>query len=99
MQVSAIGIGFYEREDYPRILEIMEDAHLLPRTYDEFVKRFEVGKRQLEARSALVTAAVIKPDEFLAWCRERGLKVDAQARKRFSNEAAIAEVRKRQGGV
>jgi hypothetical protein len=30
------GIPWYKREDYPLILEIMEDADGLPATYDEW---------------------------------------------------------------
>ena len=96
MKVSAVGMPWYEREDYPRILEIMEDAHKLPRTHDEFVKALQTGERQLKASGHVVVRAVIKPDEFVAYCRERSLKVDAQARIRFGNEAAYAAIKDRE---
>ena len=99
MQVSAMGIGWYEREDYPRILKVMEDGHTLPRTYDDFLKRAELGERALKSQGHVVVRAVIKSDDFVIWCRDRGLKVDSEARKRFGNEVAYAEVMKRQGGA
>ena len=88
-----MGIGWYEREDYARILEIMEDAHLLPRTYDEWRERAELGERQQKEAGVSVIRAVIKPEEFLAWCRALGLKVDAQARTRFGSEVAYRSLK------
>ena len=96
MQISVMGIGWYEREDYPRILEIMEDADKLPRTYDEFLKSAETGERNMTSKGHVVVRAIIKPDEFLAYCRRNGLKVDAQARMRFGSEAARDFVMKQQ---
>lgn len=96
MRIGAMGVGWYAREDYPRILHVMEDAHKLPRTYDEFSKSFESVERQVKSQGAVLVRAIIKPDEFVVWCRSRGLKVDAQARMRFANEAALDVVQNKQ---
>ena len=96
MTVNAIGFSWYEREDYPRILAIMEDSYLLARTYDEFLQAAEDGERALQAKGMLVIRAIIKPDEFSAWCRENHLQLESKARVRFANDAAAAEVRRRQ---
>ena len=93
MKVSALGMPWYEREDYPRILEIMADADKLPDTHADFVKRAELGERQLKSQGHIVVRAVIKPDEFAGWCAVRGLKLDAQARMRFGSEAAAKAVK------
>lgn len=93
MNVSAFGLGWYEREDYPRILEIMEDAHLLPRTYDAWRKSAETGEREQKRKGVVVIRVVIKAEEFLAWCRARGLNVDKNARMRFGNEAVLRAVK------
>jgi hypothetical protein len=92
MKVHAVGIGWYSREDYPRILEIMKDADKLPRTYDEFLKRYKTAETMAKSQDNIVVRAVIKPEEFLAWCGIRGLNVDAQARMQFGNEIAAREL-------
>lgn len=41
LQVRALGMAWYRRQDYGRILEIMEDAHLLPPTFDKWLGKAE----------------------------------------------------------
>lgn len=96
MHVSVVGIGWYEREDYPRILEVMEDARLLPRTYNEFLEKAHLGERKLTSAGHRVVHAVIKPDEFVSWCRARNLKIDTHARQRWGNEFAYASAKEAQ---
>jgi hypothetical protein len=49
MKVSAGGLAWYRREDYPRLLTIFEDADKLPPTYDEWLamaeKAFKISRR------------------------------------------------------
>jgi hypothetical protein len=94
MKVSAVGIPWYEHKDYPRILEIMADANHLPASHADFIKLAEQAERQFKARGFVVHRAVIKPDEFVAWCKTRGLNVDSKARTRFANEAAFASLKR-----
>ena len=86
--VRAVGIAWYHRQDYRRILDIMEDADILPASYDEWLKGAEAGERQLKRSGHTVVRAIIDPDEFPAWCRTRSLKIDAEGRVRWANEAA-----------
>jgi hypothetical protein len=90
--ISATGIGWYNREDYPRILEIMEDADVLPTTYDTWRQKAEGLERQIKASGAIVVRAVIEPKEFVAWCAARGLKVNAKARTAFGSECAYRKI-------
>ena len=91
--VRAIGMAWYTRQDYPRILEIMEDAEKLPPSYFAWSKAAERGKREAERQGQIVIRAIIDPDDFSLWCRARGLNVDAEARMRFANETACAAVK------
>ena len=34
----------------------------------------------------VIVRAIIKPEEFAAWCRANGLKLDAKARSQWSSE-------------
>jgi hypothetical protein len=84
--VRGVGIAWYSRQNYRRILEVMEDAGKLHRTYDQWLKSAEASERQLKRAGHTVVRAMIEPDEFLAWCRARGLKVDAKARTQWGSE-------------
>lgn len=91
--VRAVGIAWYSRQDYPRILQIMEDGSKLPETYYHWLKSAEVGERQLSKSGMTVFRAHIVPDEFLAWCQRNGLRPNADARMRWGNEFVYSQVK------
>lgn len=82
--LAGIGAAWYRREDYEQIKLVMEDAHLLPPSFDEWEQKAENGRKQLIAQGHIVIKAYIDPKTFPAWCRGRGLKVNAQARMDFA---------------
>ncbi len=90
-RIRAVGIPWYRREDYPRILRIMADADKLPPTWDKWFYRAEQFRHRVEKSRQVAVKAYIDPDEFPAWCEARGLNVDAQARMAFANEAAFRQ--------
>lgn len=93
MPIRAMGVAWYKPEDYPRILEVMEDAHLLPPTYEKWKYSAYKLESQAQRQGTVIIRAMIDPDEFVAWCASNNLKVDAQARMRFASELAAAQVR------
>lgn len=47
----------------------------------------------MQRRGWITTRAYIDPSDFLAWCRERGLNLNAEARNQFANRIAIDAAR------
>jgi hypothetical protein len=88
-QVKAVGIGWYARQDYQRILDVMEDSDKLPTNYDRWVRSAETGERQLSKQGIKVVRAWIAPDQFVAWCKAQGLRCNAEARMRWGSEFAF----------
>jgi hypothetical protein len=93
MKIQALGIPWYRREDYARILAVMTDANLLPRTHEQWLRKAEDVERRCKGQGMTVVRAVIDPDTFPDWCRTRGLNVDAKARTEFANEHAYLTVK------
>lgn len=93
MQISAVGIPWYEEEDYAEILRVMADGHVLPATYAEWREKAEGVERQVAASGKLCHRAVINPKTFPGWCALRGLNVDANGRSQFASEAAYKSVK------
>ena len=85
------GLAWYEESDYPRILQIMEDADRLPATYARWREKAENSERDLRGQRHEVVRAMISPDTFPAWCRSHGKKVDAQARILFASYVAAGK--------
>jgi hypothetical protein len=90
---AALGMTWFYRQDYRRILEVMEDADKLPATYDNWLRKAEAAEREMKKRGHTVVRTMINPDEFVTWCRAQGLKTDAEARKQWANEAAYRQLR------
>ena len=80
-----IGIAWYNRNDYPELRGVMEDAHVLPLSYESWL-RIAVGIVKLEqAKGSRIVKAMIDPETFVAWCRATGQRIDAAARTRYVN--------------
>jgi hypothetical protein len=86
---QAVGMPWYRREDYPRILTIMTDADRLPVGFDEWEKKAEAFQRDIEGKGKIVVRAVIDPDTFPAWCGTRGKNVNSEGRSLFASEVAM----------
>jgi hypothetical protein len=93
-----IGIAWYRRQDYPTIRKIMEDAHVLPESYDAW-SRLVKGVVQLEeANGTRIVKAIIVPQDFIGWCVIRRRSANANARTRFVNEVVAAVLAKEASG-
>jgi hypothetical protein len=79
-------MSWYRADDYPKILRIMIDSDCLPQTFREFERKAETGFREMTAKGHVVERVYIDPDEFVAWCAERGVELDTRARQRFCAE-------------
>ena len=85
---APVGIAWYAEEDYSAIRTIMTDSSMLPDTYAEWLLKAEDVESDLLASGNIVIRADIDPTAFQAWCLERGLIMDTNARSSFANEAA-----------
>lgn len=89
---AAVGMPWYRREDYPRIRAIMADADRLPVGFDEWEKKAEAFERDVKRGGKIVVRAIVDPDTFPAWCRERSLNVDTKGRSMFASYMAMRQV-------
>jgi hypothetical protein len=85
-RVSAL--PWYHRGDYPALLLLFSDPDKVPNTFDAWLEHAESVERQLQAAGFVVERAWIRPGPFAAWCRERDLSPNQQARLQFANETA-----------
>ena len=66
---------------------MMEDAVYaagFPPSYDEWLSIKEREERDEQSKGKIVSRIIIDPDEFTAWCREKHLKFDEEARADFA---------------
>ena len=80
--VKKVAIAWYRREDYPIILDLMEDASTFPATYDGWLKRAQHVLLNAESSGSEVIRVTIDPGSFSAWCVRAEQKPNALARAR-----------------
>lgn len=91
-KIECTGIVWYEEADYPQVLRVMSDAHLLPPTFASWHQKASQGLQIFEKRGGVAIKATLRAAEFKAWCVSLNIKPDAQARMRFANEAALRHI-------
>ena len=82
---------WYKEEHYNTLLELFDDAQLLPKTSQDWLQRAEEKKDEVQASGNKVIKVFIDPEIFPAWCKEKNLKMDANARSQLAIEVAQAQ--------
>lgn len=85
---DGVGLPWYRREDYPRILTVMADNYDLPRSFDEWEKRAHEAVKFVVREGGKPVRVEVKPDKFITYCSLRGLNVDAHGRQMFAADPA-----------
>jgi len=84
-QIQAVGMSWYKRENFERLRRVLEDGHVLHRTFDEWLRDAEIGRKRQEAKGVRVVCVDIDPDTFPGWCAANGKRVNAQGRMDYAN--------------
>lgn len=79
---------WFDRESYPRILEVMEDHDLMPATYDRWLQQAQRVLEKARREGKKPIRAHIDPDQFMAWCADQDWPADGMARLTFANLVA-----------
>jgi hypothetical protein len=79
---------WFDRESYPRILEVMVDHDLLPQSYDRWLKQAQRVLEKARRDGQRPIRAHIDPDRFLEWCGENDWPADGMARLTYAGYVA-----------
>lgn len=82
----AIGVAWYRREQWPRLLEISADRDKLEDSYDEWLAHASKALGMLKSKGLDPVKVDIDTEELLAWCRSRNLPVSGEARAEYTTE-------------
>lgn len=84
-----VGVAWYRREQWDRLLEIASDRDVLEGTYDEWQALAEEALRKLAQPGLVLRKVDIDVQELLSWCHSQNRPVDGKARSEF----AVAKLR------
>jgi|SRR5580704_4484660 hypothetical protein len=96
MPPEIIGIAWYKKEDYKRIVSISKDGNIFSPSYEVWLAAAEKHVRALESKGFTVIKTEINPDTFPAWCAANGMDINGKARIAFGNSKAMEFMKKKQ---
>jgi hypothetical protein len=67
-------IGFYQREQWPLLLETADDRHVLEDTYDQWLFAVKKNLKKMRAAGMEPLRVDVDVNELLAWCKTKGVK-------------------------
>jgi len=86
--LTGMPFPWFDRDSYPRILEVMLDHDLLPTTYDLWLGHAQVVLEKARREGQKPIRAHIDPDRFLAWCENNDWPPDGMARLAYAGYVA-----------
>lgn len=81
-----VGVGYYRRKDWERLLATATDREKLEDTYDEWLEVFYKTVKNMRSAGITPRKVCFTLDELLDYCKNEGLKNNAEARSRFFAE-------------
>jgi len=96
MELTAVGIPWYRREEYDALRASFEDGDGLHDTFDEWIADAEKLECEVLDTGVRVLRVYLSLKLFRAWCAMRNLPLVASSRARYATEIAR---RRASGGV
>jgi len=88
MKSRVIGIGFYRREQWHLLIETAADAHILEKTYDEWLELLDSSIEKIRSYGVEPELVDVDVNELLDFCKRQGLQNNAMARSGYIAELA-----------
>jgi hypothetical protein len=84
MPIRSVGVPWFTRGQYEKLLKVGDDRATMLPTFDEFERIAGQRFEQHKARGLPVEKVLIDVDEFVAWCQAEARPIDADARAEFA---------------
>ena len=81
-----IGVAWYRINQWQRLRAVSIDADNLEDTYEEWLREAEQKVAEFGALGLRVEKVDVDVEQLIAWCNERGLKLDGGARSMYVTE-------------
>ena len=91
MNPQAVGIAWYREENYTRLRDMFDDGEKLHPTFTGWQKAALATKEKLENDGLVVYCVDIEPSVFADWCRNEKMKLNAEARNKYSSYMAYKQ--------
>jgi len=79
-----VGVAWYRRQDWERLLQVSVDREELEDTYDEWAAAMPARMAEIEQAGIEAHKIDVALDELISWCHSNGRVVDGAARADFA---------------
>ncbi|WP_298955547.1 hypothetical protein [uncultured Methylobacterium sp.] len=87
-QEQAVGIPWFDSDNYRLARRFMADAQTLPRQYDAWLSEAQSIEASVIRSGRIAMRVPIEVHDFIAWCLFHGRDPDGGARQRFATLVA-----------
>lgn len=87
MQVQIAGLPWFDRDDYESFRPLLPDRQWHA-TFDEWERAALQTFERVKGQGITPVKAQVRSEDFVAWCRATGRRVDTKALLDFGNETA-----------
>ncbi len=81
---DSVVVPWFSKSHYPQVLELMDDAALLPSTYSAWRAGYREQIRHLRRERSDTVVVRIDPRAFRIWCEAEELPCNAETRLEFA---------------
>ena len=92
---TVLGVAWYTREQYERLLEVANDRDNLEDTVEEWQATAEKMMVQLSRPGVLPRKVHIDIDELVSWCKAHKRPVDGASRTKFVADKVEEEIERK----
>jgi hypothetical protein len=88
-----VGLAWFDRKQWKRLTEVVEDRKELDDTYERWEKSAHDAVRTIERQGQTVEKVHVEVASLLSWCNEKRLPVNGQSRAEY-----VAQIMRRRHG-
>ena len=81
--MTAINLAYYRKEDWDKLLELIDDKASMHDTWNEWSMDFAKTKNKLQLEGFIVKEVVVDLEELHDYCLSKGIRIDGKARSQF----------------
>ena len=81
--MNEINLAYYEKKDWNRLLEVIDDKENMHNTWKEWNKASLKLKKKLTSQGLAVKDVIVNIDSLIMYCEIRGIKNDGKSRSQF----------------
>lgn len=75
-----VGVAWFDRKQWKRLTEAVEDRKELDDTYEQWQKSALEAVRMIEGQAQLAEMVHVEVESLVSWCTENGLPVNSKSR-------------------